>query len=360
MKMAESESGKKCGSRYCVFPGCPVKNINDYDEKLFQVPKRKDDFYTKWRKNLVDLVTLYREMDNTRKQDILNCKVTIWICERHFSPQDIELTKTGKKTLKLNALPSINLPIKSHNCLPSVERRINVRHSQEASNSKSKIYFYTSFDEFYKRIALLQLNDWNVTSSQNAVVLRKFLLPCIVPHIKILVDESLEFTVFVFGWPLPDDHTLYKKYYRSVRNITISDLIKNIMLLNLCPGVGIKSEGLISHVIPCEVDLQEENWPENPFPTRGYERSKDCCIILDENDICFTCKKFSKKCQMAENKSKAKVISPANIKAPLSKTNPERIILSLKVQRKENKKLQEEIKMFEKEIKLNSVAVDDD
>ena len=38
MKMAESESGKKCGSRYCVFPVCSVKNTDDYGEKLFQVP----------------------------------------------------------------------------------------------------------------------------------------------------------------------------------------------------------------------------------------------------------------------------------------------------------------------------------
>ena len=117
---------------------------------------------------------------------------------------------------------------------------------------------------------------------------------------------------------------------------------------------------MISHVIPCEVDLQDENWHENPFPTRGYERSKECCILFDENDLCFACNKFSKKYQLAENKSKAKVISPANIKAPLSKTNPQRIILSLKEQRKENKKLQEEIKMLEKEIKVNSVPVDED
>ena len=96
MTMAESESGKKCGSRYCVFPGCLVQNTDVYDEKLFQVTKRKDDFHSQWRKQIVDLVTLYREMDNARKQDVLDCKTTIWICERHFSPQDIELTKTRK------------------------------------------------------------------------------------------------------------------------------------------------------------------------------------------------------------------------------------------------------------------------
>ena len=356
---AEKEQKQNSASRCCAFPGCPVKNTDEFrDVRLFQVPKRTDEFYTTWRKKFVDVLTLYRDLDIQRKNDILACKVTVWICENHFHPNDIELTKSGQKTLKLNALPTTNFPKKSHNPETTIERREIVRH--ELVTHKPKQYLYENFDELTKRVSLLQLKEWRVTMSQDNIVFEKFLPPCIVPHTKIFVDESLEFTIIIFGWPLPDDHNLYKNYYRSVRNVTISDLIKNIMSLNLCPGVGIKSEGLISHVVPCEVDMQDENWHENPFPTRGYERSKDCCVMLKEKDLCFTCKKVNTKFQIAENKDKAKVITPANIKAPLSKTNPGRIILSLKEQREENKQLQKKIKMLEEEIKLNSVPIDND
>ena len=167
----------------------------------------------------------------------------------------------------------------------------------------------------------------------------------------------MEFTIIVFAWPLPDYHNVYKSFCRSIRNISISDLINNVSAKYLCPGVdGVKSSNIISHVVPCEVDLQDDNWHENPFQTRGYERSKTCFVIHDENhQPCLNCEHSAK-----ISKCKSKALTPARLKAPLSKTNPERIILTLKEQRKENKELQDKIKIMEKELMMNSVAVDDD
>ena len=89
----------------CVFPGCSVQRTEKYKNvKLFGVPKRKDEFYTRWRKNLLDTVSLYRVIDSDTKRKIMECETTICICERHFSPDDIEITKNGKKNIEITSV----------------------------------------------------------------------------------------------------------------------------------------------------------------------------------------------------------------------------------------------------------------
>ena len=44
----------------------------------------------------------------------MECKREIFICEMHYAEDDIEYTKTGIKTPRLQALPTMNLPLKSH------------------------------------------------------------------------------------------------------------------------------------------------------------------------------------------------------------------------------------------------------
>lgn len=175
-----------------------------------------------------------------------------------------------------------------------------------------------------------------------------------VPHFKIIINESLAFTVIVFGWPLPIDHDIYKLNDRSIRNITISELLKSICSLSLCPGLhDVKSKDLVAHVIICEPDLQNES--DIPIKTESYERSKTCNILHNQGGACISCEKISIKQKKVKHN-----LTPAHRNAPLSKTNPERIILSLKQQRKENKDLQNKIKIMEREISSNSVTVDEE
>ena len=92
-------------STNCAFPGCSVQRIEQFkDVRLFTVPKRKDEFYSRWRKNLVDTLGIYRVFENDHKRKIMNCEATICICERHFAPNDIEYTKTGKKNIKITSI----------------------------------------------------------------------------------------------------------------------------------------------------------------------------------------------------------------------------------------------------------------
>ena len=77
----------------CVFPQCGVQRIHKYSGiRLFKIPTRKCDFYTEWRTNLINVISRYRLVGKTLKERIMKGKV--YVCERHFLPEDIE--RTGK------------------------------------------------------------------------------------------------------------------------------------------------------------------------------------------------------------------------------------------------------------------------
>ena len=74
----------------CYFPECGVSRTKKYEGVgIFQIPMRNDEFYTKWRKDILDILSKYR-MDKDLKARTL--AGNIYICERHFQKEDIEFT----------------------------------------------------------------------------------------------------------------------------------------------------------------------------------------------------------------------------------------------------------------------------
>ena len=49
-----------------------------------------------------------------------------------------------------------------------------------------------------------------------------------LPKIEFMIDDSLEYTISIFGWLLPEDPELYFEDLRTVQNITVSDLVKEV------------------------------------------------------------------------------------------------------------------------------------
>ena len=75
----------------CAFPDCGMTRREQFSSlAIFQVPKRTREFYTKWRKNILDVLLKYRGVDATFRQRLKIGKV--FICERHFLPEDIVFT----------------------------------------------------------------------------------------------------------------------------------------------------------------------------------------------------------------------------------------------------------------------------
>lgn len=82
--------------------------------------------------------------------------------------------------------------------------------------------------------------------------MKKAVGPCILPETEIVIDDSLDFTVKVFGCFMPDDHSVYGPYMRSMCDITIQGLIKELDCYKLCRGVEDTEicSNLCHHVVP--------------------------------------------------------------------------------------------------------------
>ena len=254
---------------------------------IFTVTTRKSDFYCRWRKALVDVLCRYRVIEPSLKRKILDGEELIFICERHFADEDIECTKTGHKSLRLEAVPTKNLPPKSQYQPPKTERQEIVRNG--ASNIDFQIsnkHCYQTFDESSRRVQRLHLTNWDININKDIVNLKQFISPYTIPYCDITIDVSLEFTIVILGWLLPDTPFPIQMFFRSVRNVNLSEL------LNLCCGLNIETcfEKVISHVIPCNINLDDID-PNNPFSRMLYQRHVDC-IVLQDNDLCTNCKTY--------------------------------------------------------------------
>ena len=72
----------------CVIYGCGISKRHSLS--LVKLPGRKTEFYLKWKTEILSIITRDRVVDPDFKALFKNDKV--YICERHFKPEDIEYT----------------------------------------------------------------------------------------------------------------------------------------------------------------------------------------------------------------------------------------------------------------------------
>ena len=127
-----------------------------------------------------------------------------------------------RKKVRFGSLPTQNLPRRSFEkkaeSRSSSSSQIEKRKIQEQSEKKPK-RVYKDFVFFSKSVSKLKLNGWDRKLQENRYTFEKKETGFIASKIKVIVDESLEFSVAVFGWSLPDDHPIYKHYKRNVEGI---------------------------------------------------------------------------------------------------------------------------------------------
>ena len=100
-------------------------------------------------------------------------------------------------------------------------------------------------------------------------------------YLEVVIDEKLQFTIIVFGWLLPNWHALYENHSRSVQAVTVSNLLREIMNHELCPGLPLEPKAMqgdkvISRVIPWHIDLKFSS----------IYRSQRKCLV-EMNDVLF-------------------------------------------------------------------------
>ena len=125
-----------------------------------------------------------------------------------------------KKGPKFGALPTMNIPQKSHHTKkppPRAARSVVKDLPLEPANK----WCYNSFSELCKRVhGLKSITEWNLQEPRDRIIL--------LPEIELMIDDSLGYTISILGWHLPEDHDLYGNNLRSLTQITVSDLVKDL------------------------------------------------------------------------------------------------------------------------------------
>ena len=268
----------------------------------------------------------------------------------------VQSEKMTKKKPKFGALPTLNMPKKSHDSRKPVPRpsRTIVRDHEDKTNKR----IYESFEELCVRVKSLKtLSTWKLEQLNDRMLIKRLSDSFLLPELELIIDDSLGFTVKVFGCLLPEDHELYSSCFRSVMNVSVSNLVKDMDSYFICPGVEPSTcSDVIQHVIPKFVDhLKGE---EESFPNKQYWRAKGCELLCEgSNQQCMSCFKYSHASDKAKRSKLKKLSEPAHINSPVSQTPPERIKLTLRMQRLKCAELEQQLNEMKAEIKNSSIEV---
>ena len=244
-----------------------------------------------------------------------------YTCEKHYQKDDSEFTPTGKKTVKLGALPILNQPLKSHETpqtsrKPPKERNLNLEPRDTPC--------YKKISELSKAVLKSKLDDWTVEEKEDetgkSVLLRQRKTPHLLQVYEILFDISMGFSLYVFGWPIPDEHEIYKNLRRSMFNMRIT-IRNHISQYFVCEGVGSYLENCQENFVQYENELLNE---DRGFKGRKYYRPDNC--LLSNDTICENCTFIMMKCSKKEKKAIELQHKPLHPNTPLSTVAPGRLI----------------------------------
>ena len=126
--------------------------------------------------------------------------------------------------------------------------------------------------------------------------------------------------MFVFNWPLPDCHYMYKEHKRSLKYLDVVELLKQLENATLCKGLpkndevmsvatdptsnpGPNPTTIVRHTIPKAIQTEEPH-----FEVTLYYRSVSCDVLDKQmsKEVCKPCSSaFSSVKRAARKKSKA-------------------------------------------------------
>ena len=323
----------------CWVPECGMnrKTKGIYLHK-FPITKHPEDI--KWRENLNNMVRHYRDpkVDPRKLAERIESG-KLFTCERHFRfPEDFDFTPTGKKKLKLYVMPTLNLPVKSHETQQPPERKPPTPRAPVTPKTKPSCY--NDFDDFSKRLTKLKIHPWTFRLRETTMYIEHYEHSHILPRIQIRVKESLEFTIFIYNWPLPIHHDFYKNC-ANMRDVFVSDLLKQFVSYKICNGVSDAVQPSKVHSLPLDIEQ-----PTTPGSSSIEVRRSNECALLTTSETCKSCAKCEKLFFVNLEKKNAYNNIPAKPQAPHSTTNPQKLILGLK-QRLEAQQI--EIKRLQKE-----------
>jgi len=247
----------------------------------------------------------------------------------------VHTEKMTKKKPCFGAIPCLNMPKRSHERAQVQQRPARSVVNTEDDNAV-KTTAYKNFSDVCKRITSLKsLSGWNFQVACDRLIMTKMKDNFLLPEREIIVDDSLGFTIKVFGCFLPENHAIYTEHMRSINNIRVNNIVKEMDCYSFCCGVkdGDLSSQLVHHVIPVSADPLAEDDQGLMFPHKQYWRSKECYLLCIDDDRCEQCESYMSMCSKVKITKEKRLSVPAKLNAPVSKTALERIKLTLQGQR---------------------------
>ena len=114
-----------------------------------------------------------------------------------------------------------------------------------------------------------------------------------MPKYEIYVDKNIMFIIRVMLWTIPSNHQVYSTYESSLRNITVSNLIKCLLELKICPGLLNNYAGsCIEHSVPRKFNINEYNQSSShsPLLQSKWYRSPSCIVLINSSlNKCGSC-----------------------------------------------------------------------
>ena len=253
--------------------------------------------------------------------------------------------------------------------------RKEVEHAEDMPSTSSDMFepalcLSTSLTDLASQLDTTVLLPWLTEISQDENI--KFCLSDqvhAVPTYTVIVDSSLEFTTYVYNWPIPGDHKIYNDHKRSIKSVEdIRELLSTIETSKICEGVGEDCESRSAAIDP-NADITafgprtvvRHSVPKMPTPKQFestvFFRCIECQVIMETSDeLCNPCSKASK--QLKKTTKKRTKASPAKSKAPLAACGPEKLRATVKATRLECKMLKEQLQEMQERIQEQGICID--
>ena len=152
------------GGNICCIPLCHTTSRRNKGVSLFKPTNIQNDFHREWNNEIYKVILRYRAPD--KKFNELRAKKKVYVCEKHYAKEDIEFTKTGLKKVKLLALPTLNLPPKSHELAAFSRKAPSIRERVEDASANQRCY--QDFVELSRSVDRMKLNEWTHEIIDNA------------------------------------------------------------------------------------------------------------------------------------------------------------------------------------------------
>ena len=204
---------------------------------------------------------------------------------------------------------------------------------QSAENLPKKQNHYDTFPDVVNFVKKITFKESNLQVFDDRVTFERFKNSCSIPYLSVTIDDILGFAISVFGWLLPSIYYIYKENLRTVRHITISSLLSTCDNLLLCPGIqGYEGQFVSKKIDPLFRDNDDDVYCTSPFSQEEFRRHIDCQLLATDNP-CAKCHTLEVESTKLTNRKKKRFLTPAKPNAPVSKTTPGRLKLTLQEQR---------------------------